>query len=788
MSVPSFIFGGDTGLSYEQLQKRRAVLEAMQARSNGAPRNVGEGLSALGDALSYRVEASRLGSAEADMQKEQAGLDGILGSAQASMLSPSGPGAGYSSATGPIADASTPAAAPFASDDIKGGIVATANALGIDPIDLGTAISYETGGTFDPTKAGPTTQWGQHKGLIQFGEPQAKQYGVDWSNPVGSQLGPDGAVAKYLRDTGVKPGMGMMDIYSAINAGGVGRYNRSDANNGGAPGTVADKVNNQMAGHRAKALALLGSNVAGGGAAAAIDQAAPVQVASADPGFMPAAPADLRNAIAGNVAAGTLRGETLAAPSSTMDPRDIAARQAAEEAEKASNPNIRAYSGPGMTADGGPSAAPQNAALVAALQARQAQAAPALSAPQVVAANPVPPQAPMAGLDPRTSPEAQALMASGQFDGVSYSGSQGAQAPAAGLQASSAPAAPSGVQQVSGAVQQAAQARGVDPSVLIGIANNPRATDGQRRVAQAILQQQMEQQQTAQTRSYNERIKREEWQRQDNRFAVTDAREAETRKAWQKLDDNTLFNPVTGETKSIAPEGGAPTFSGPSVEAQALNGLISSGAITKDQALQLGAGKTVSGPNGEILFMTPQGVFGQNAGGGSPQPVAPAQAGAQAAPAPASPGMIPLTEPKVTIDEKKAQTFADRMTTSGKIIDDMGTAGSGFLDKAASWAMPMGTDSLVTSDEFKKVDQARRDFINAQLRRESGAVIGADEFDSANKQYFPQPGDTQDVLEQKRRNREIVIKGMQRDGGPTYQPPATTLTPQIEDLVKKYGG
>lgn len=141
---------------------------------------------------------------------------------------------------------------------LREGIISSARALGIDPLDLATAISYETGGTFDPTQTGPTTQWGQHRGLIQFGEPQAQQYGVDWSDPVGSQLGPDGAVVDYLRSTGVRPGMGLLDIYSAINAGGVGRYDASDANNGGAPGTVRDKVEQQMAGHRRNALALLG--------------------------------------------------------------------------------------------------------------------------------------------------------------------------------------------------------------------------------------------------------------------------------------------------------------------------------------------------------------------------------------------------------------------------------------------------------------------------------------------------------------------------------------------------
>lgn len=144
-----------------------------------------------------------------------------------------------------------------ASTDVAAGIVSAATALGIDPVDLATVISYETAGTFNPTKNGPTTRWGQHKGFIQFGQPQAKQHGVDWDNPVATQLGPNGAVVSYMKAAGVTPGMGLLDVYSAVNAGSPGRPNATDANNGGAQGTVADKVNNQMAGHRAKAEALL---------------------------------------------------------------------------------------------------------------------------------------------------------------------------------------------------------------------------------------------------------------------------------------------------------------------------------------------------------------------------------------------------------------------------------------------------------------------------------------------------------------------------------------------------
>lgn len=141
------------------------------------------------------------------------------------------------------------------------GITQAADELGMDPVWLATIISYETGGTFDPMQPGPTTQWGQHRGLIQFGEPQARNHGVDFSSPeaaIRSQLGRNGAIVSYFRQQGWKPGMSFANAYATVNAGNPYRLGASDANNGGAPGTVLDKVNNQMAGHRQKAEALMG--------------------------------------------------------------------------------------------------------------------------------------------------------------------------------------------------------------------------------------------------------------------------------------------------------------------------------------------------------------------------------------------------------------------------------------------------------------------------------------------------------------------------------------------------
>ena len=136
-----------------------------------------------------------------------------------------------------------------------------APALGLTPKELLGIYSYETGGTLDPWQRGPTTKWGTHRGLIQWGEPQARKYGVNADMPVDQQVA---ASLKYLQDRGFKPGMGLAQAYAAVNAGGVSpkHLQARDAAAGGAPGTVLDKVNKQMGPHLAKAEKLLGTMVA----------------------------------------------------------------------------------------------------------------------------------------------------------------------------------------------------------------------------------------------------------------------------------------------------------------------------------------------------------------------------------------------------------------------------------------------------------------------------------------------------------------------------------------------
>lgn len=154
------------------------------------------------------------------------------------------------------ASGGAPAPQDGLSPEVRNLIYETANALQVHPRELATILSYETGGTMDPMQPGPTTKWGQHRGLIQFGEPQAKQYGVDFSSPeaaLKSQLGKDGAIVKYALGSGFKPGEHKgVNLYATINAGNPNALGAKDAAAGGAPGTVEDKYYEQMRPHAEK--------------------------------------------------------------------------------------------------------------------------------------------------------------------------------------------------------------------------------------------------------------------------------------------------------------------------------------------------------------------------------------------------------------------------------------------------------------------------------------------------------------------------------------------------------
>ena len=126
---------------------------------------------------------------------------------------------------------------------------------------------------------------------------------------------------------------------------------------------------------------------------------------------------------------------------------------------------------------------------------------------------------------------------------------------------------------------------------------------------------------------------------------------------------------------------------------------------------------------------------------------------------------------KFTEGQAASALYADRMQSAEKLIRDNSAAGLNPRGKVLESVPLVG--NYFQTNEYQQLEQARRDFINAVLRRESGAVISDAEFANAEKQYFPRPGDKPDVLRNKEKNRQVAIEGLIRAAGPAYSKPAS---------------
>ncbi len=141
-------------------------------------------------------------------------------------------------------------------------------------------------------------------------------------------------------------------------------------------------------------------------------------------------------------------------------------------------------------------------------------------------------------------------------------------------------------------------------------------------------------------------------------------------------------------------------------------------------------------------------------------------------------GGKPLTE-----TQSNATAFGMRAVEANKILKDIegrGTTTTGGIRTVTSGilgAIPLVGENLsetaksalnfTASTDQQKTDQARRNFVTAILRKESGAAISPSEFANEEKKYFPQIGDSKDTIEQKQKARELAIKALEVQAGPT---------------------
>jgi len=116
---------------------------------------------------------------------------------------------------------------------------------------------------------------------------------------------------------------------------------------------------------------------------------------------------------------------------------------------------------------------------------------------------------------------------------------------------------------------------------------------------------------------------------------------------------------------------------------------------------------------------------------------------------------------KASEGQLASSIFANRVNSANTIINDL-EAIEGFdptsIQAALFGAVPGG--NIVLSDDQQQYTQAKRDLISAVLRKESGAVISASEFDNEDKKLFPQIGDKPGVLKQKSKARQRAFENL----------------------------
>ena len=118
-----------------------------------------------------------------------------------------------------------------------------------------------------------------------------------------------------------------------------------------------------------------------------------------------------------------------------------------------------------------------------------------------------------------------------------------------------------------------------------------------------------------------------------------------------------------------------------------------------------------------------------------------------------NPTAKPLTQAQTV-----AQGYAERAKAANAVISQLGSKFTGVT--AIGGILP----TQLQSSERQSYEQAKRQFINAVLRPESGASISPSEFDSASKEYFPTAGDSAAVVARKALDRQLKINSLQTQG------------------------
>jgi hypothetical protein len=129
--------------------------------------------------------------------------------------------------------------------------------------------------------------------------------------------------------------------------------------------------------------------------------------------------------------------------------------------------------------------------------------------------------------------------------------------------------------------------------------------------------------------------------------------------------------------------------------------------------------------------------------------------------------IAPTNPPKApTEGETGAYLFFSRMKNAVENLNNIepAVANMGYVGQLKLKYLP----DQFQSEDMKLYSQAQRQFTEARLRKDSGAAIPEGEFENDRVTYFPQPGDTARVLEQKKQARQVALDGLRSASGNKY--------------------
>jgi hypothetical protein len=124
---------------------------------------------------------------------------------------------------------------------------------------------------------------------------------------------------------------------------------------------------------------------------------------------------------------------------------------------------------------------------------------------------------------------------------------------------------------------------------------------------------------------------------------------------------------------------------------------------------------------------------------------------------------------KLTEVQSNALTYVNRMTNAEDAIGQFSASAAGPGGNFGRLAEKLPGGEYMMTEDYQRYARAKKDWISANLRKESGMAIGASEYAQDDKKFFPQPGDSPATIADKARARSIAVEGMKRAAGPGYK-------------------